>query len=329
MTARLIALLVSVSTIAAAQQQPATTKPAPVLPRDEIAALAKVQIAITAVQDSLGAQLAQPRNKKDEMQVQLRERLRAQVAEVLHHSGMTDAEYRRKTYLVSSDLASRTIFDSVTVALTGQPLPGLYVAPVGLGRGNTPVPTGAVGVHIGHVINSFGDTPNSMGLLAAAMAEAKTAATHAGLATRQPGNLDYMKTHAGHVLNALDPTLLATGPGLGYGLKKAALGVATHIDLAAAAPGASPNVLTHAKHVGTAARNTVTRAEQIIVIAQKIQGSQSAAEAAALTSEMASLCNQLIAGADTNGDGRISWDVGEGGLQHADDHVKLLLAGER
>ena len=34
-----------------------------------------------------------------------------------------------------------------------------------------------------------------------------------------------IQTHAGHVINAIDPTIVAQGPGLGYGVKKAAQGV--------------------------------------------------------------------------------------------------------
>jgi len=160
------------------------------------------------------------------------------------------------------------------------------------------------------------------------MAEARTAAQHAQLAGRQPGNLDYMKVHAGHVINAIDPGIVAAGPGLGYGLKKAATGVVTHIELAAGAPGASPNVILHAKHIATSARNTLQRAEQILALAQQIRAATSATEAVALVSQMASLADQLIVGADANADGKITWDVGEGGLQHADEHVKLMLAAE-
>ena len=41
---------------------------------------------------------------------------------------------------------------------------------------------------------------------ATAMAEARVAVQHAGLAARNPANLDAMKLHAGHVINAVDPT---------------------------------------------------------------------------------------------------------------------------
>jgi hypothetical protein len=136
-----------------------------------------------------------------------------------------------------------------------------------------------------------------------------------------------MKLHAGHVINALDPTIVPTGPGLGYGLKKAAAGAATHIELAAKAPGASPNVQMHAAHIAQAARNTVTRADSVIAIAKQVQAATSAPDAAALVSRMASMSEQLMAGFDANGDGRVTPD--EGGLQLAQDHVKMLVAGEK
>jgi hypothetical protein len=136
-----------------------------------------------------------------------------------------------------------------------------------------------------------------------------------------------MKTHSGHVIHALDPTQEASGPGQGYGVKKAATGVAAHIELAANAEGASAGVKTHSGHVATAARSTVKRADQIIALAKQVQAATDAAAAAALVSQMASLCEQLIPGADANGDGRITWEDGEGGLQQAEEHVMLLLRG--
>src|SRR4051812_4866806 len=191
------------------------------------------------------------------------------------------------------------------------------------------VPAGPVGVHIGHVVNSFGDTPNAQGLLPVAMAEVNIAIQHATLAARTPTNLDMMKLHAGHVINALDPSLIATGPGLGYGMKKAALAAATHIELAAKAEGASPNVIAHSMHVATAARSAAARADQVIALAQKIQAATTAEEAAALVNQLGPLAQQILAGVDANGDGRVTWEQAEGGLQQAQEHVTLLLAGEK
>jgi hypothetical protein len=313
----------------AAPQQAAAS-----MPREEITAFAKVHLAVSQARDSIQLQLAQPGNKKPETQKQLQEKLRTQVAEILHHAGMTEQEFDRKTYLVSTDADSRKVFDTVIAQLTGQPTPGQVMATAPAGRGGPPaaaavaVPAGPAGVHIGHVVNAFSDTPNGQGLLPTAMAEARVAVQHAGLAARNPASLDGMKLHAGHVINALDPSVVPTGPGLGYGVKKAAMGVATHIELAAKAQGASPNVVAHAVHIATSARNTAQRADQIVVLAKQIQAATSATDAAALVSQMVSQCDQLMAGVDANGDGRITWEAGEGGLQQVQQHVNLMLAAE-
>lgn len=312
--------VLATSTVAGAQARPATG-----LTRDEIAALARVEVAISHIRDSLDVQLALPRNKKDEVQTQLREKMRADVAAAIKAAGMTDADYRRKTFIISTDNAARHTFDSVVVAVTGAPLPGIYVAPAA--APTVAVPAGPVGNHIGHVVNSFNGTPMNQGLLPTALGEARVAQQHAALAARQPTNLEYMKTHAGHVINAIDPTVVATGPGLGYGLRRAALAVAEHIGMAAAAEGATAAQKLHAGHVANCANNTAKRAEDLLALAQRVLAATDAAAAAQLINQVASLADQLLAGADANSDGRITVDVGEGGLQLADEHVKLMLAG--
>ena len=82
----------------------------------------------------------------------------------------------------------------------------------------------------------------------------------------------------------------------------------------------------HSTHVATAARNTLTRADQMIAIAKQVQASTDATAAASLVNQMIPLTQQLMAGADVNNDGRVSWE--EGGLQTCEEHVKLLVAGE-
>ena len=293
--------------------------------REDVVAFAKVSIAVAQVRDSIQKQLAQPRNKTPQAQQQLRDQLATQVAAILQRAGMPEEEYRRKTYLVSTDSASRAIFDSTMSKLTGAPLPGQLAAAT---PAAVSVPAGPVGMHIGHIMNGYADTPKGMGLLPMAMEEARVASVHAGLAARDPENLAAMKLHAGHVINAVDPSVIIAGPGLGYGVKRAALGVAAHIDLAAKAPGASPNVVNHAAHVGTLARNTVQRADAIVAIAQQIRAATSASDAAALVSQLVSLTNELVLGKDADADGRVSPKEGEGGLQMCEEHIRLMLAGE-
>lgn len=295
----------------------------PTLTPEEIKTLAGVEVAIGKVRDSLDLQLALARNKKDEVQLALRQKMAADVAAILKNGGLTDADYRRKTFIVSSDQAARRVFDSLVVVISGAPLPGVYVAPAS--APTVMVPPGAVGVHLGHIVNSFTNTPNSGGLLPTALGEARVAAQHATLASRQPMNLEYMKTHVVHVVNALDPSLEKNGPGLGYGLRRAAESVAEHVTLAAAADNATPAHKLHAGHVATCAQNTVKRVDQIIVLARQVAVATDASVAAQLVAQIAGLTDQLVAGMDSNADGRISVDVNEGGLQLADDHVKLMI----
>ena len=54
---------------------------------------------------------------------------------------------------------------------------------------------------------------------------------------KSPDNLDSLKLHAGHVLNALDPSIEMKGPGSGYGVKRAAAGASQHVQLAAKSEG--------------------------------------------------------------------------------------------
>jgi hypothetical protein len=312
-----------------AQTPAGSPAPAAGMSHEDLMTFAKTHVAIGVARDSSAVRLASIKNTKPESQAELRDSLRSQIAEILHHNGMTEADYEHKIYLVSVDPTLRKDFDAMVAQISGVPTPGLLPPPPPHVNVIPPadLPAGAVGTHIGHVINGFNDTPNGDGLLTVAINEAKVAIQHAGLAGRQPGNLDAMKLHAGHVLNALDPTIVPTGPGLGYGLKKAATGAANHIELAAKAPGASQNVQTHAAHIAQAARNSVTRADSVIAIAKQVQAATSAADAAALVSRMASMSEQLMAGFDANGDGRVTPE--EGGLQLAQDHVKMLVAGEK
>ena len=182
--------------------------------------------------------------------------------------------------------------------------------------------------HIGHVTTSFKDTPNMQGLLPTALAEAKIAAQHAALALKSEGNLAQMQLLAGHVINAIDPTIEMKGPGLGYGVKKAAAGVAQHISLAAKVEGASKNVMTHSNHVATAANNVVQWSDEILSVAKELRSATTAEAAAPLAARLNTLASQLTTGVDADKNGQVGWQAGEGGLQQAEMHMNLLLKGE-
>jgi hypothetical protein len=207
---------------------------------------------------------------------------------------------------------------------------GLVAAGAQRGRGDQPpaAPANPAHTHIGHVMTTWKDTPGMSGFLPAAVADAKVAATHAGLAAKSPDNLDQMKLHAGHVINALDPTVVAKGPGSGYGVKKAAAGALQHIGLAAKSEGASAAVKTHSTHVSASLEDVGKWTDEAIATAQKIQASTSAAEAAKLVTELVNQTNAISNGLDANKDGAIGWQTGEGGLAQAQAHMGLMMKAE-
>ncbi len=182
--------------------------------------------------------------------------------------------------------------------------------------------------HIGHVADKWNDTPEMVGLLPAAVAEARVAAQHAEFAAKDPSDLDSMKRHTAHVLHAVDPTQIENGPGAGYGVKPAAEGAAKHIMAAAGSDDASGAVKAHAEHVATSAMNTVSRADEIVMLAQKIDMATSAGDAAPLVSQLNDLAQALLAGVDANNDGNTGWQEGEGGLEVAETHLNLMKQAE-
>lgn len=185
-----------------------------------------------------------------------------------------------------------------------------------------------VHTHIGHAADGFRNTPDGMGLLPTAVAEAETAHQHATLAGRDPSSLEAMQRHMAHVIHALDPSKVTSGPGAGYGVIAAAEGAARHTELAAAAEGASDGVKTHAVHVATAATQAATNAKAAVALAERIQRATDATAAAQLLTELTALTDAIVNGVDANADGRVGWQEGEGGLAQASTHMGLLKRGE-
>ena len=182
--------------------------------------------------------------------------------------------------------------------------------------------------HIGHVATGFGRAPDGAGLLPTAMAEAETAIQHVDLAWRDTSNLEWMQTHAAHVLHAVDPSQVDGGPGLGFGVIAAVEGIAQHIELAAGSDGASDAVRTHATHVAAAARAVSERAAEMADLAAQVGAARDYSTAEGLTGRIRRLANQLVEGVDMNDDGQIGWGDGEGGLAHVEQHVGLMMQAE-
>jgi len=216
--------------------------------------------------------------------------------------------------------------DNNVIAIANQDLMGIplyagrMVRITGELKGNAIVATKIEAIpahlHLGHVMTNWRDTPGSVGFLPAAVSEAKVAVNHARLAERDPKNLDDMKLHAGHVINALDPSVEPKGPGAGYGVKKAVAGALQHLDFAAKADGASGSVKTHAAHVSASLTDAAQWTDQAIALAQKIRAAASAADAAPLVSNLIALTTQIVDGLSQSQTEMAAMMKGEGILEN-------------
>jgi hypothetical protein len=166
-------------------------------------------------------------------------------------------------------------------------------------------------LHLGHVMTNWRDTPGTRGFLPVAVDEARVAVLHANLALKA-SSLEDIKLHAGHVLNALDPTVEPKGPGAGYGVKKAAAGALQHLDFAAKADGATATVTTYAAQVSLSLSNVLQWVDQAIAVAQRIRAATDAVNAAGSTADLAGLMLR----------------ISDEGLQQAQTQMGLILKAE-
>lgn len=189
-------------------------------------------------------------------------------------------------------------------------------------------PASMAHLHMGHVLNSWKDTPQQAGLLPVAIGEATVAAQHADFAGSKLSDLKWMKTHTLHVMHALDPSQITQGPGAGYGVLKAAVGVGQHIQFASASGDAGAAVKLHAVHVSTSADNTLARARLMLELAQQVLDTRDTAQAAKRVQQIQQLAHQLMDGEDANRDGTIGWQQGEGGLAQCRQHMGFMASAE-
>jgi hypothetical protein len=182
--------------------------------------------------------------------------------------------------------------------------------------------------HILQVADAYEATPGGYGLLRIALAEAEIVALHADLAAEAVNSLDDVRLHVDHMLHALDPAFVFSGPGLGYGLRRAVDEARLRIDSAAVAGAQSDNVRMHTAHISSALANTSHRADEILSLAQEILLSTSAAGVGSLLSQLTVASTALLPGQDADRDGLIGWQPGEGGLRQATWHMTLLKRGE-
>src|SRR5215813_15373457 len=132
------------------------------------------------------------------------------------------------------------------------------------------------------------------------------------MAAQSRDNLDEMKLHATHVVNALDPSIEPKGPGSGYGVKKAAAGALQHLELAVDAEGTSANIRTYAMPASASLKDVLQWIDQATIAAEKIRAATSASDAGAIVGELLKLTKQ----------------ISESGLQQAKTGMDSMMKGE-
>lgn len=181
-------------------------------------------------------------------------------------------------------------------------------------------------IYIGYVLDAWADTPDQMGLLPTAQAEAAVALKHIAFAL-DSRDLKHFQLHIGHVKHVLDPEVEANGPGLGYGLVKAARGATSQIGLASLSDGVSVNVYTHAMHAEVSATNVIHWAEEALDLARTVKSATSRKSAGP-----SALKDREVVAPDRQRGGprRGRWRdrLERGGLAQVEEHMLHMAAGE-
>ena len=72
----------------------------------------------------------------------------------------------------------------------------------------------------------------------------------------------------------------------------------------------------------------VTEADKAVELAENIQNAESAEVAAEMLAELTKLTDAILNGIDADGNGRIGWQEGEGGLSQAVTNMGLIKRAE-
>jgi hypothetical protein len=178
------------------------------------------------------------------------------------------------------------------------------------------------------LLDGYIDTPEGMGIIPTGMEEAKLAGEYVRLAGQDSTNLNSMVRNMAHVLHAIDPNEVASGFGLGYGVKRAAEEMLIQAQVVLNADGLSDNIVSHVRHVPTAAYGALARADEAIALARRIERATTPEEALPQLQDLAALVRAMAWGSDSDRDGRIGYGDEEAGLAQATYHIKLLRTVE-
>lgn len=165
------------------------------------------------------------------------------------------------------------------------------------------------------------------GLFDVARTEAAIARRHTQAALRET-DLATMKTQVAAAVNAIDPGLVASGPGLGTGLRPALLEAVDQLLAVQRAQPQDPDVALRATAASVAGQTALMRTDEALQEARDALAAQSTSEAIPALVRLDTLLARVVAGQDADGDGEIGWNLGEGGIQQAWSFTRQMAIAE-
>lgn len=181
--------------------------------------------------------------------------------------------------------------------------------------------------HIGHALTAWRATPEQQGLFEVAVKETWIALEQARRGAQSHHTPAMSKTYILNALNALNPDLQASGPGLGYGAIRALGDVMDHIDFAAQSDDASLNITLAGARFNENAKQVLNRLELSAEVAQ-LARTASPAELPGLAEDLTQLLERSLEGADRNENDRLEADSDELGLAQLRTELSEIIARE-
>ena len=216
--------------------------------------------------------------------------------------------------------------------------------------------------HVGHGLTHWMDTPENQGLFQVARKELDGALREADAALAGELAPAQKLTHFENVVHALNPSAVASGPGLGYGAIRALESAVEHLEYAATSDDASANIVSSVAPItemGLAILERLKAVESQALAARRgdgaglrrvaldktaLNGSASAAPSSVgyapfgtapngagldrAAVEMRASLRAAAQGHDADGNGRIDATPGEAGLAQLHALLDAMLARE-
>lgn len=177
---------------------------------------------------------------------------------------------------------------------------------------------------LAYILTAAPDTPGGTGLLETGRAEAQIAMQHVAFAGRDSLALGNMQRHMAHVIHAVDPGQGSQGPGMGYGVRRAARQILVQLEAMQNVEGIPGVLIFHAPRAAMAARGTAARVDEVVSLARQVQSASSAQAGHRLVRRLADAVRAMAYGSDRDDDRRIGHTEDEMGLAQIGHHLAVV-----